>query len=97
MCEAKFTTVQLLIVDHNGDAWHTGWAENCGSLLRLAYPGLPFSTFKDPLVIKMMKDVDNVTGTLFVIDPVEGEPLLANSTYKGLEKEYKEYLARKTP
>lgn len=93
---SKFVTIQMLVMDQNGDAWHTGWAQDCKTMLQTAYPGLPYDVFNRPEIKKMMDEVDNVTGTLFVTEPVEGQPLLANSTYEGLEKEYKEWLSRKT-
>lgn len=87
---SKFTTVGMMVVDANGDAWHTGWAVDCKTMLRLSYPGLPYTVFQDPAVIKMMNEVDNETGTLFVMDPVEGKPLMANSSYDKLMAEVKQ-------
>lgn len=91
---SKLVTIQMFIVDQNGDAWHTGWARDCKTMLKTAYPGLPYDVFNRPEIKKMMDEVDNVSGALYVIDPVEGAPLIVNSTLEGLQKEYDEWLDR---
>lgn len=93
MSRSRFGIITLMVVSP-GTAFqgsNCGWAQNCKMMLQTTFPGLPYDVFNRPDIIQMMDQVDNVTGTLYIIDPVEGEPLLANSTIEGLEEEYKQW------
>lgn len=97
MSRSRFGVVSLMVVTPGFMSFqgsNCGFAQNCKMMLQTAFPGLPYDVFKRPDIMQMMDQVDNVTGTLYIIDPVEGQPLLANATIEGLEEEYRQWLDR---
>lgn len=84
--------VYMVVV--GGQASNCGFARNCKSMILTAFPGMPREVFDREDIKKMMFEVDNVSGALYVIEPVEGNPLIMNSTLEGLQKEYDEWLDR---
>lgn len=73
-------------------ASNCGFARNCRDMIVTMFPGIDRSVFERPDIIQMMDEVNNVTGTVYILDPVEGMPVMANSTLGGLQKEYEEWL-----
>lgn len=77
-----------------GQPSNCGFARNCKDMILTAFPGMPREVFEREDIKKMMYEVDNESGALYVIEPVEGDPLMMNSTLEALQKEYDEWLAR---
>lgn len=85
---SRFGSVSLMIVNRdNFLASNVGFAANCRMMLNLSFPGIPRENYDRPEIIQMIDEVDNITGSIFVLDPVEGLPLVANSTLEKLIKE----------
>ena len=84
----KFDNVALMIVDREtGLASNCGWASDCKSMLITAFPGLPNEVFESPSIKKMMEEVDDVTGELYVWEYIPYQHLWANSTLEKLLSE----------
>lgn len=84
----RFGSVSLMIVNRdNFLASNVGFAHSCRAMLNLSFPGIPRENYDRPEIIQMMDEVDNITGSIFVLDPVEGLPLVANSTLEKLIEE----------
>lgn len=95
MSRSRFGIVSLMVVTPGPLSFqgsNCGFAHNCKMMLQTAFPGLPYGVFLRPDIVQMMDQVDNVTGELYIIDPVEGQPLMANATLGGLEEEYRRWL-----
>lgn len=94
MSRSRFGVVSLMVVTPGSTSFqgsNCGFAHSCKAMLQLTFPGLSYDVFSRPDIVQMMDQVDNVTGELYVIDPVEGQPLMANSTLRGLEEEYRRW------
>lgn len=73
-----------------------GFAPNCKELILFVFPGINREVLDREDFKVMIDEVDNVTGALYVMEPKEGNPLIMNSTFASLQREYEVWLA-KTP
>ncbi len=84
----RFSSVCFMVVDRDtGLASNVGFAPDSKAMLKLAYPRLPSEVFDREEVVRMMDECDNVTGAVYVAEPIDGLPLVANSTLEKLLKE----------
>lgn len=96
MNRSRFGGVALMVVlpGTTFQASNCGFARNCRDMIVTMFPGIDRSIFERPDIMQMMDEVDNVTGAVYILDPVEGQPVMADSTLEGLQKEYEEWLDR---
>lgn len=85
---SRFGVVSLMVVDRNTHmASNVGFAPSCKAMLKLAYPQIPREVYDRPEIIQMLDEVDNLSGSIFVLEPEDGQPLTANSTLEKLLEE----------
>ena len=75
-------------------ATEVGWALDCRTMMRTAWPSLPADVFNDEQIVDMMKRVDEETGTLYFCIMGEKQPLIANSSYDEIVAEVVEASVR---
>lgn len=90
--DSRFGVISYTVVEAGTfTASNVGFAKNCKTMILVAYPSMPREVFDREDIQKMMREVDNETGSLYVIEPEEGQPLLMNSTLEALRKDYEQH------
>lgn len=92
---AKLSGVSIMIVDRETlMASNCGFASSTRAALDLLFPNLAFTNLDDPEILGMVDKCDNVSGSLFVMDPVDDDVVWVHWNIDDLLSEYK---SRKTP
>lgn len=87
----------MVVIGGSNLASNCGFARNCKDMILTAFPGIDRDVFDREDIKKMMYEVDNVSGAMYVIEPKEGCPLIVNSTLEGLQEEYNAWLEHTSP
>lgn len=91
---AKLSGVSIMIVDRETlMASNCGFASSASAALDLLFPNLAFTNLTDPEVLDMVDKCDNVSGSIFVMDPVDDGVVWVHWNPDDLLLEYK---SRKT-